>query len=390
MPNFFQHLLSGASHVAQRAGENLMPAPADGLLSAEDLSRARQQGLLHLGMSLLGDTSGQGLGPALAHGIGDAQSAFSNTANDRMAQQAALKQKQMTALRQQVAQKYAPKPGESPTQMIERMPSMYMELMSAGDLDGAKQLQGVVEELAKRDSKTPPPAQAVQLGDRVVTFHPDTSKYTDAEGNVVTDLSRHQTKEEIADHALGRQLQEEQIAASRAAREQMRSMSSGSAFMHQKSIQDLVSTEQLYQNWDAAYHSARDSKNPAAYKSAIVNFARIADPGQRSSLGMLQYLEKVNPSLVGKFHLTAQKLEDGTFPPEVLDQMNAHVGEIHQGHIKLYESRRAARIKAMPGTEQYIDPVEAVFPSTTQVQQQTPAAGSGSRVDQFLKGFGGH
>jgi hypothetical protein len=387
MPNLFQRLASGASNIAQRAGENLMPAPADGLLSPEDLARARQQGLLHLGMSLLGDQSGQGLGPAIAHGLGDAQTSFQQTANDRLQQQAAAKQKQILALRQQVSQKYAPQQGDTPAKMIERMPSMYMDLMRAGDMEGAHQLQGVIEELAKRDSKVEP-LQTVQMGDRVLTFNPKTGQYTDAEGKPVTDLTRHKTRE---DRALQRQLQEEQIASARAARAQMMGMSAGNAFQRQN--KDLIGTEQLYENWDASYHSARDSKNPAAYKSAIVNFSRIADPGQRSSLGMLNYLEKVNPSLVGKFKLTAQKLADGTFPPEVLDAMNQHVIDIHKNHVKLYETRRAGRVKAQPSYDPFIPPTEEVFPSGSRLlkpQDEVTPDGRVSRVDQFLKGFRGN
>jgi hypothetical protein len=70
--------------------------------------------------------------------------------------------------------------------------------------------------------------------------------------------------------------------------------------------------------------------------------------------------------------------------------MNEHVKEIHRGAIKVYQSRRDARVKANPMLDQYIDPVESIFPSSTE-QMQNGASGtapSESRVSQFLKGFG--
>lgn len=390
MPNLFSRLAGGASNIAQRAGENLMPAPADGLLSAEDLQRARQQGLLHLGMSLLGDISGQGLGPALAQGLGSAQTAYQGTASDRMAQAAALKQKNILALRQQVSQKYAPQQGDTPTQMIERMPAMYMELMQAGDTEGAKQLQGVIEELAKRDSKPPQQMyQTVPLGDRNATFNTTTGQYTDAAGNPTTDLSRHQTREEIEDHALGRRLQEEQIAASRAARQQMMGMSAGNSFRQQN--KDVLPTEMLYGNWEGAYNSSKSASpadREAAYKSAVVNYSRLVDPGQRSSLGMLHYLEQVSPSLVGRLHLTADKFANGKFPSEVLEAMNHHAKEIHRHHIKLYDDRRVGRLKAKPEWEQFLDPTDVAFPSSKTIDQDSDAPADGSRVNRFFQGWG--
>lgn len=392
MPNLFQRLAAGASNVANRAEQGILPAPVDGLFSPEDLQQARQQGMLHLGLSLLGDTSGMGLGPALKQGVAEGQAAYGGALNDRAAQDAALRQKQILTNRDMITKKYAPGPNDDAASMIKKMPSMYADLMRAGDMEGAKNLQGIVERMAELQSQ-PEKLQTVQLGDRVVTFNPESGKYTDAEGRPVTDLTRHMNADEIAEYQARLAAAREQAAASRALREQAQNSNAGIAFTRQN--QKLLDTEQLYGNWLGAYDSAKSADpatRQAAYKSAIVNFSRIADPGQRSSIQMLRYLEQVQPSLVGRLKLTADKLANGEFPPEVLEALNRHVNEIHAQHVQEYEMKRAGRIKAQPQLESFIDPVETAFPLYTK-QKLAPAtadtaAPGQSRVNRYFKGWG--
>jgi hypothetical protein len=59
--------------------------------------------------------------------------------------------------------------------------------------------------------------------------------------------------------------------------------------------------------------------------------------------------------------------------------MNQHVKEMHKGAIKVYQSRRDARVKANPMLDQYIDPVESIFPSSTEQMQTGSTAPSESR-----------
>lgn len=376
MPNLFTKLLSGASNVANRAEDAIMPAPVDGLFNKQDLASARQQGMLHLGLSLLGDTSGMGLGSALKQGVGEAQSAYQSSLLDNVSQNNALKQKQMLVQRAQIGQKYAPQPGDTAQDIMARYPAMYADYMKVGDLEAAKNVEGIVSsQIQKADSNR---LQAVQAGDKIYTFDPKTGTY-------VAGPERHMTQDEIREKALDRQVKEEQIATQRALREQAQAQSGGQAFMRQNKA--IIDSEPLFQNWDAAYRDAK-AGNPAAYKSAIVNFAAIADPKAQIRLGVLQFVSKIDPSLVGQAQIAMQRSVDGTFPKDLLDKMNQHAQEIHKGTIKVYNSRRAARIKANPALESYIDPAESIFPSSVDMHGAPAAAGSGSRVDQFLKGFG--
>lgn len=375
MPNIFQKLLSGVSNVENRAEDAIMPAPVEGLFNKQDLASARQQGMLHLGLSLLGDTSGMGLGHALINGIDDAQNAYKGSLVDNVTQNSALKQKQLLVQRAQIGAKYAPKPGDSAKDIMSRYPAMYADYMKVGDLEAAKNVEGIVSSQIARGENDK--LQAVQAGDRIYTFDPKTGTY-------VPGPERHMTQDELREKALDRQVKEEQIATSRALREQAMAQSGGQAFMRQNKA--IIDSEPLFQNWDAAYRDAK-AGNPAAYKSAIVNFAAIADPKAQIRLGVLNFISKVDPSLLGQAQIAIQKNADGTFPLPLLEKMNQHAQEIHKGTIKVYNSRRSARIKANPALEPYIDPAEAIFPSSTSMGEQAHPAGS-SRVQQFLNGFG--
>lgn len=373
MPNLFSKLASGVSNVANRAEDSIMPAPVDGLFNQQDLASARREGMLHLGLSLLGDTSGMGLGSALKQGVGEAQNAYKSSLLDNVTQNSALKQKKLLATRAQIGAKYAPQPGDTPKDIMARYPAMYMDYMRAGDLEAAKNVEGIVSsQIQKSDGNN---LQTVQAGDRIYTFDPKTGTY-------VPGPERHLSADEIREKALGRAVQEEQIATSKLLREQAMSQAAGTAFMRQN--KPLIDSEPLFQNWDAAYRDAK-AGNPAAYKSALINFGAIADPKAQIRLGVLQFISKVDPSLIGQAKMFAAKNKDGTFPNYILDDMNKHAQEIHKGTIKVYNSRRAARLKANPSLENYIDPAEAIFPSASSLDQQA-STGDSSRVKQFLKG----
>lgn len=375
MPNLFQKLLSGASNVAHRAENSLMPEPVNGLFNKQDLDSARQQGMLHLGLSLLGDTSGQGLGAALKQGVGDAQSAYQGSLVSNVAQNNALKQKQMLVQRAQIGQKYAPQPGDSAQDIMARYPAMYADYMKVGDLEAAKNVEGIVSSQIQRGDSNK--LQTVQAGDKLYTFDPKTGTY-------VAGPERHMNADELREKALDRQVKEEQIATSRMLREQAMAQAGGQAFMRQN--KSIIDSEPLFQNWDAAYRDAK-AGNPAAYKSAIVNFAAIADPKAQIRLGVLNFVSKIDPSLLGQAQMFMQKNADGTFPARILEDMNKHAQEIHKGTIKVYNSRRSARLKANPSLEPYIDPAESVFPSSVDMGQSTAPATS-TRVNHFFEGWG--
>lgn len=379
--NILYSLLHGVGNAASSAVNGIMPDSAEGLISAEDLANARRQGLLHLGLSLLGDTSGNGLGPALAAGVDKAQGVFGNEIQSSIAEDAMRKQKNMLAQRQAIAAKYAPTATDTEDTMFKKFPAMYADFMRAGDLEAAHNVEGIVQRMI--DKRSQGNKQAVQAGDRIYTFDPLTGSYTPGP-------ERHENADVIRDKALQRALTAEQIAATREQRMMSQAQTGATAFMRQN--QDLLKTEQAYQQWKGALASAR-AGNPAAYKSAIVNFAGIADSKAQIRLGMLNYLGQIDPSVRGRADLALAKLESGQYPVRVLEDMDKHVTELHRNTVKLFDTRRAGRVKALPQLESYIPTTEEAFPSvtemgaapTTPTAAPTPPTAANSRVSDFLK-----
>jgi hypothetical protein len=159
-------------------------------------------------------------------------------------------------------------------------------------------------------------------------------------------------------------------------REQGMDMRGGQNFMSQQ--KSLLETEPFYASFKGAITqaaSANPAERQAAYKSVFTNWQRLADPGQRSSIQMLQYIQQINPSLIGRFNLTAQKLETGDFPPEVLDAMTRHVLEQQKNRMGVYEGRRTGVLQAQPALEHFIPPTNVAFPlSFPDVNGMAPAA----------------
>lgn len=74
--------------------------------------------------------------------------------------------------------------------------------------------------------------------------------------------------------------------------------------------------------WQAVSHLDQAQRgNPAAYKPAISAFVANAEPNNRVLLGMLRYLEDVDPSVEGKVSILQKRLAEGAWPPEVLQNL---------------------------------------------------------------------
>lgn len=408
------NLFSTLKRAGTRANENLFPAPADGLMTADDIARARREGMLHLGLSLLGDTSGMGLGPALASAIPAGKQAYRGVAEDAYRQrgaaraeraavrdeQNALKQDQLIARRNAIAAKYKLGADATPEQIFASFPRMYAELMAAGDMEGAKNLQGVVQQMLPKDK------QGMTVDGKALIFDPEKGEFTFG-----PDIPMSADRKEQAE--LDRQLKLATISAQRAAAEAARESTRmqkefstgnqiGKAFISQH--RKLLETEQKYQQWSASLESAKAGE-PAAFKSAIVNFVNVADPGAQIRLGVLNFLSKLDPSVQGIALMKQAELFFGVHPMYLLESMENHVDKIHYNQIEQYANARDKRLRALgnPAYAQHIPDVDEAFPSAphvrARIQQILPDAGASigqggsgnsrsgsSRVQQYLNG----
>lgn len=180
MPDFgglLSRIGNGLRSGINTAEERLMPEPKglEGLLSPDDIATARRQGMLNLGMSLLGDQSPH-FGEALAHGLQTAQGAYGNQVNQiaqrQMYGQDARQKMNILEARQKIAQQFPPQPGETSAQTVDRLKGMFAAYLQAGDLESAGKLGEVLKSIGKDSNPALP--HFVDSGDKTQMVDPRT------------------------------------------------------------------------------------------------------------------------------------------------------------------------------------------------------------------------
>lgn len=177
------------------AEDAIMPVPTGlgDMVSPEDVSAARRQGLLRMGLTMLSDaspanstTAAPSLGQAFAHGAMAGQDAFGGSIQDtlgqrqfaqqqELTQQALAHQRQVLATRAAVMAKYPAKPGETQPETMQRLRMIISELYAAGDMDGVKALSGAQGSLFAAPPR-PLPVIRSDVGNKVDYVDPTTGK----------------------------------------------------------------------------------------------------------------------------------------------------------------------------------------------------------------------
>lgn len=366
MPNFF----SGLGRVAKRIGEGILPEPSGGLFSASEIYRSRGKGLMHFGTALL---SGADTGQA----ISAAENSYNEAQSNLLAEKKAAREQALLAARDAIGRKYAAQSGDTPASLAMKYPAMMQDYLQAGDLEAAAKLEPLV---AKVLGDKPVKWQVMQLGDRVAFVNPETQE-------VLEGPPRHMLPEEEELRRLS--LAERRAAMQMQHDDHMRAqgMTAQGAFVRQNA--KLIDTEQKWANWKASYDQAM-AGNPEAYKSAVINFVSMADPGTQIRLGMLQYASQLDPSLKGGLQIFAAKNVKGVIPPHVLQGMMKHAAELHAQSVEIYKKRYEARVRANPMLEAYLDPPEVAFPLSYNLSgelaesQHLHPVGETPRMQEFM------
>jgi hypothetical protein len=84
----------------------------------------------------------------------------------------------------------------------------------------------------------------------------------------------------------------------------------------------LYGVGDLYRDWQTKLQQARNG-NPADMKAATASFQRLVDQTGTGRLGMLKYLQNINPSLAGAAEQTVNRWTKGQFGSHDLDNMDA-------------------------------------------------------------------
>jgi len=226
------------------------------------------------------------------------------------------------------------------------------------------------------DKKNADKLQAVQAGDAIYTFDP-------AKGTYTRGPDRHENADVIKDKAEEHALRMAGLAESRMRLQNgmdmhQQSLADANSRTFQTHNADLVKSAQAYKMFNAAMDEAR-AGNPAALKSAIINFAGNADSKAQLRQGILDYVSKVNPSWKGTADMAIAKATSGTLPPQTLHYMQTLVDKIHAANQGLYDQRRKAEVGRNPRNE--------VIPTTEEIFGSGPSAAAPSRdMTMFMGG----
>lgn len=180
-------LLARAGDKLGQVRDSAMAAPkgAEGLFSADDLGSARRDGLMQLGLSLLGDsgwheqgegpTLGQSLGRGLQAMQGGFRGALGETMQNREMARGQEEQERMRTSRARLAEIAAPRPGETEQQRFERMKDMHAHAVASGDIETANAIAGGLGSY-KPEPARPNILQEIDAGDRLIVRDPLTGQ----------------------------------------------------------------------------------------------------------------------------------------------------------------------------------------------------------------------
>lgn len=189
-PSLLDKVRSGAASLLASAEDSLFPIPAGlrGILPGSDLEGAQHQAMLDLGMSLLQHSRGApgqnapSFDTGLAAAVQDARGAYPEHLQTRMNSLTQGLQTAQTARmlqgRADIAQRFAPKDGETPRETLDRLRSMYAAFALTGDTQMLNALNPEIAALGQdpeiQHQQYAKPADQVDLGDRVLLLDPVT------------------------------------------------------------------------------------------------------------------------------------------------------------------------------------------------------------------------
>lgn len=170
---------AGVKDAGTAAMNNLMPEQKglEGLLSPEDYAGARKQGLLDLGLSLLGDSGYRdandqiSFGQALGRGAKSARAGYEDklgsTLQSQQYGQAAKQQKSLLDSRAAIAKQFVAPPNETFEQAQQRLVKMFTAYSQSGDTEMMGKLSEVVKGI---QAKKPEAIHYQPLGGTVGQF----------------------------------------------------------------------------------------------------------------------------------------------------------------------------------------------------------------------------
>lgn len=325
----------------QRIAQRLLPVSPqlDGLMSEEDISAARRQGLLGMGASLLEDSgwhpgnTAPTIGQAFGRAFGAGRQAMQGGVAESLAVAKEVQQQQQQAIllrnRQRIAQKYAPVEGETPEQRIQRMHQIYGEFVNAQDVE-------MITKLSEYMKSLEPPAQKslleVDVGDAVELVDPITGEVRGR---------RPKGAVPKAPGEAGTMTEKERFAATE----------------KNRIIDDFQTATRAMQKAAEGYGVLRGSilssaKNPATPIAMLYAYARLLDPESVVREGEIATLQKMG-AVDDRVRIWLQQASRGTLPQDFVAHVKEVADDILEERRMVFQEHRGRALQR--GSEAGID-----------------------------------
>lgn len=282
-------------------------------------------------------------------------------------ERAIVQQRNMLANRAAIL-KANPAPGFGATEeQIAAWANRVMAL-SLGDKDVESTLGPLVDRFASnkstRDANAGKP-QMAQLGSAVTTFDP-LHKNADGSIGAFLDPTTHQWVTSLDRGLTADQKKENAIRDAEAALRLQVGQQQFDEGTGQRQSRAFASQNQMLVNSANQYVAAKsamaDAKtNPAATKSAILNFAATVDSRAQLRQGTINFIQKIDPSWKGSVSAWFSNAFSGKLPPDQLAKMEQVIDHMHYQQAKMYEERYQGVIKRVPSASSYLTPTTELF-----------------------------
>jgi hypothetical protein len=132
---------------------------------------------------------------------------------------------------------------------------------------------------------------------------------------------------------------------------------------YQKDVKPFKDAVVNYVNAKSAMDEAL-AKNPQAYASTLANFVRTTDANPQMRYATLMYFKNtLGASMPGNLEILAQRIESGTYPPEVLQNMVKHMGHMGSGLRDKMNMIRSEYVRRYPALDAALPKAETYFSS---------------------------
>lgn len=328
----------------------------------------------------------------------------------RIMQAAAMRQAANVKVKrdQLFAQNPPPGPGATPEQLDAWARSVTPGLMAIGDYNGVKQLGVLLKQ--KPTGKGDPYINAqgeTRYFDTTAgsTVPAGWAKVKTGGGNdnshlFVNPKDLHQQEwVQPGDNAKLEELAKKGFVESTTAREQdvqantgerfgiTNNRQIGQEFNSSPVISVMLKRAQDYTDFKTTLDEAKHA-NPTAYKGLITQMAPLVDPGVQMRLGTLQFINKLDPSLLGQARTVYQRLVDGSYPQDQLANLEKLVDRLHNVEARYYDSLREDTLRGSPGAAIHIKPTDLIYGSGWRPTDDSTLPNRKQSDAEFFKSLG--